>query len=198
MVVHACFCMHPFLKCVGGLMRPGSNMAAPGSELVKLPGFSRDIPTSRTKARRRLAQSGVRDLEATLLARSIPMPHFVGADLLAESWAAIGVTIVEGRRPIFDWQKVIDPRDFDVVQDFAGDFYGDPTIPLTRAADEIRLAGSAAHQLLGLGRPLPRCALHRRGGDHRSARARAWSASSSHRQSSRGGASRPAISLTRI
>jgi hypothetical protein len=194
--MHAFVCI-PFLKCVGGLMRPGSNMAAPESELVKLPGLSRDIATSRAEAKRWLAQAGVRDLKATLLARSIPMPHFVVADLLAESWAAIGVTIVEDRRPIFDWQKVIDPRDFDVVQDFAGDFYGDPTIQL-RPADEIRLAGSVAHQLLGLGRPLPRCALHRPGGDHRSARARAWSASSSHRQSSRGGASRPAISLIRI
>jgi peptide/nickel transport system substrate-binding protein len=121
-----------FLRYVGGLMRPGSNMAIPESELVKLPGFSRDIAASRAEAKRLLAEAGVQDLKVTLLVRNIPMPHFIGADLLAESWAKIGVTTVQDRRPIFEWQKVIDANDFDIAQDFAGDFYDDPTIQLTK------------------------------------------------------------------
>ena len=36
------------------------------------------------------------------------------------------------RSPIFDWQKVIDAGDFDIAQDFQGDFYDDPTIQLTK------------------------------------------------------------------
>lgn len=121
-----------FLKYVGGLMRPGSSMATPESELVGIPGFSHDIAASRAEAKRLLAEAGVHDLKVTLLVRNIPMPHFVGADLLAESWREIGVTTTQDRRPIFDWQKVIDSGDFDVAQDFAGDFYDDPTIQLTK------------------------------------------------------------------
>jgi peptide/nickel transport system substrate-binding protein len=121
-----------FLKYVGGLMRPGASMATPEAELIKLPGFSRDIAASRAEAKRLLAEAGVKDLKVSLLVRNIPMPHFVGGDLLAASWKEIGVTTTQDRRPIFEWQKVIDADDFDIAQDFSGDFYDDPTIQLTK------------------------------------------------------------------
>jgi len=121
-----------FLKYVGGLMRPGSSMAIPESELVTLPGFSKDIDQSRAEAKRLLAEAGVHDLKLTLLVRDIPMPHYAGADLLVESWREIGVTATEVRKNIFDWQAQADKGDYDVAQDFAGDFYDDPTIQLTK------------------------------------------------------------------
>jgi peptide/nickel transport system substrate-binding protein len=121
-----------FLKYVGGIMRPGSGMATPESELVTIPGFSRDITASRDEARRLLAEAGVHDLKLTVMVRDIPMPHYAGADLLAESWRQIGVTVTQDRRNIWDWQKVIDSGDFDVALDFSGDFYDDPTIQLTK------------------------------------------------------------------
>jgi len=121
-----------FLKYVGGVMRPGSSMATPEAELVKIPGFSRDIAASRDEARRLLADAGVHDLTATVTVRDIPMPHYAGADLLAESWGQIGVTTTQDRRNIWDWQKEIDAGQFDVALDFQGDFYDDPTIELTK------------------------------------------------------------------
>src|SRR4029077_1452791 len=48
-----------FLKYVGGLTRPGSNLATPEAELVTLPGFSHDIAASRAEAKRLLAEAGV-------------------------------------------------------------------------------------------------------------------------------------------
>jgi peptide/nickel transport system substrate-binding protein len=60
------------------------------------------------------------------------MPHYAGADLLAKSWRQIGVTTTQDRRNIWDWQKEIDARQFDVALDFSGDFYDDPTIQLTK------------------------------------------------------------------
>src|SRR5215471_10042946 len=84
-----------FLKYVGGVMRPGSSMATPESELVTLPGFSRDIAASRDEARRLLDEAGVHDLKLTIMVRDIPMPHYVGADLLVESWHGIGVAATE-------------------------------------------------------------------------------------------------------
>jgi peptide/nickel transport system substrate-binding protein len=60
------------------------------------------------------------------------MPHHAGANLLAESWNEIGVTTTQQRLNIFDWQKHIDTRDFDIAQDFQGDYFDDPTIQLTK------------------------------------------------------------------
>jgi len=121
-----------FLKYVGGLMRPGSSMATPESELVKLPGFSRDIAASRVEAKRLLAEAGVHDLKPVILVRNIPMPHFIGADLLVESWRTIGVEATEDKRDIATWQKTVEAGNYDIAQDFSGDFYDDPTIQLTK------------------------------------------------------------------
>ena len=121
-----------FLKYAGGVMRPGSSMATPESELVTIPGFSHDVAASREEATRLLAEAGVHDLKLTIMVRDIPMPHYAGADLLVESWRGIGVAATEDRRNIWEWQKVIDAGDFDVALDFSGDFYDDPTIELTK------------------------------------------------------------------
>jgi len=121
-----------FLKYVGGLMRPGSSMAISEADLVKLPGFSRDIATARQRAKELLAEVGIRGATVKLLVRDIPIPHFQGADLLAQSWAEIGVTTIQDRRNIWDWQKEIDSGNFDIALDFSGDFYDDPTFQLTK------------------------------------------------------------------
>lgn len=121
-----------FLKNVGGLMRPGSSMATPEGDLINLPGFGHDIAAARAEAAQLLAAAGVHDLTLTLLVRDIPMPHYAGADLLAESWKAIGITTTQQRLNIFDWQKQVDSRNFDVAQDFEGDYYDDPSLQLTK------------------------------------------------------------------
>ena len=121
-----------FLKYVGGLMRPGSSMATPEAGLVELPGFSHDIAASRAEARQLLTAAGVHDLKLTLLVRDIPMPHYAGADLLADSWRQVGVATTEEKLGIFDWQKRVEAGNFDVALDFSGDFYDDPTIQLTK------------------------------------------------------------------
>ena len=121
-----------FLKYVGGLMRPGSSMATPEIDLINLPGFGRDIVAARAEARRLLDAAGVQDLKLTLLVRDIPMPHYAGAALLADSWKEIGVATTQQRLDIFQWQKVAAAGNFDVAQDFEGDYFDDPTIQLTK------------------------------------------------------------------
>jgi len=121
-----------FLKYVGGLMRPGSNMATPEAQLVMLPGFSHDIAASRAEAKRLLAEAGVNHLTLRLLVRDFPIPHYAGADLLAASWREIGVETTQERLKIPEWQKRVEHHDFDAALDFSGDFYDDPTIQLTK------------------------------------------------------------------
>src|SRR5260370_32976709 len=55
-----------FLKYVGGLMRPGANLAMSEAELTALPGFSRDIAAARSEAKRLLAQAGAHQSQVTL------------------------------------------------------------------------------------------------------------------------------------
>ena len=135
-----------FLKYVGGLMRPGANLAMSETELTALPGFSHDIAAARAEAKRLLEEAGVQDLPVTLLVRDIPIPHYAGADLLAASWKEIGITVTQDRRNIWDWQKVVDSRDFDIALDFSGDFYDDPTLQLTKYVSHdlspVNFAGS--------------------------------------------------------
>src|SRR5260221_13758925 len=72
------------------------------------------------------------DMAVKLLVRDIPIPHYAGADLLAASWKGIGVATTQDRRNIWDWQKGVDGRDFDIALDFSGDFYDDPSFQLTK------------------------------------------------------------------
>jgi peptide/nickel transport system substrate-binding protein len=121
-----------FLKYVGGILRPGSTVATPEAQLTDLPGFSHDIDASRAEAKELLKAAGVHDLKLTVLVRKIPMPHFAGAQLLADSWKTIGIETTIDARPIAEWQNVVDQGNFDIAQDFTGDFFDDPTIQLTK------------------------------------------------------------------
>jgi peptide/nickel transport system substrate-binding protein len=116
------------------------------AELTALPGFSRDVAGARNEAMRLLAEAGVNDMAVKLLVRDIPIPHYAGADLLAASWKEIGIATTQDRRNIWDWQKVVDSRDFDIALDFSGDFFDDPTFQLTKYVSHdlspVNFAGS--------------------------------------------------------
>src|ERR1700730_16089999 len=86
------------LKYVGGLLRPGTNLAMSEAELVALPGFSHDIAAARAAAKRLLAEAGVNNLTVNLVVRDIPIPHYAGADLLVASWQEIGVSTTQNRQ----------------------------------------------------------------------------------------------------
>src|SRR5947209_13245534 len=51
------------LRAVGGVMRPGSPFATPEAELVKLPGFAKDIKASREEAKKLLKEAGQEHLK---------------------------------------------------------------------------------------------------------------------------------------
>ena len=53
-----------FVKATGGFLRPGYEYALPESEILKIPGYERDIEKSRAEARRLLKEAGVENLSA--------------------------------------------------------------------------------------------------------------------------------------
>ena len=72
-------------KFVGGVMRPGYAMALPEAELVKLPGFAKDINKSREEAKKLLEEAGVKDLKFKLLNRNIAEPYTPGGSTRSTS-----------------------------------------------------------------------------------------------------------------
>ncbi|MGE3870140.1 MAG: ABC transporter substrate-binding protein, partial [Pseudorhodoplanes sp.] len=51
------------LRSVGGVIRPGSPLATPEAELVKLPGFQKDIKKAREEAKKLLKEAGQENLK---------------------------------------------------------------------------------------------------------------------------------------
>ncbi len=87
------------LKGVGGLMRPGTEFAIPEPELVKLPGFSRDIEKSRAEAKRLLTEAGFPNgLKVVLKNRNVKLPYQDFAVFVIQEWRKIGVE-AENRPP---------------------------------------------------------------------------------------------------
>src|SRR5207244_9923488 len=59
------------MRYVGGYVRPGYELAAREEDLVKMPGFSRNIEASRAEARRLLKEAGVENLKIRLTNRTV-------------------------------------------------------------------------------------------------------------------------------
>jgi peptide/nickel transport system substrate-binding protein len=57
------------------LLRPGYEFALPEAELVKMPGFAKDINASRAEAKKLLADAGQSNLTFTLTNRNVAMPY---------------------------------------------------------------------------------------------------------------------------
>lgn len=122
-----------FLKYVGGVMRPGTAISMPESELVTLPGFSHDIAASRAEARRLLAEAGVPDLAVTLTNRKdVPIPYGPAGDYLVAAWREIGVKATQELLSTKDWQTALETGKFTAAIDLAADYFDDPTIQLAR------------------------------------------------------------------
>jgi peptide/nickel transport system substrate-binding protein len=121
-----------FLKFVGGLMRPGSSMATPESELVRIPGFARDIAAARAEARKLLAEAGHAELQLLLTNRDIPIPYGPAADAIIAAWREIGVTARQEKLNTRDWQAALEGGRFAVGVDFTGDYFDDPTLQLAK------------------------------------------------------------------
>ena len=121
-----------FLKFVGGLLRPGSDMAAPEQTLTALPGFSRDIAASRAEAKRLLAEAGQSHLSLQILNRDIPVPYDAAAQAVIAAWQTIGVSATQVKLDTKAWQAALAKGQFAAAMDFDGDFVDSPTFQLAK------------------------------------------------------------------
>ena len=105
------------VKTVGGVVFPGSPLAATRAELETLAGYWPDIEKSRAEARRLLKEAGAEGLAFELLNRNVDQPYkFVGTWLIDE-WSKIGLRVTQRVVPTGPWFEAMRSGSFDVVVD---------------------------------------------------------------------------------
>lgn len=103
------------VKTVGGIVFPGSPLAATKEELQKMAGYWPDIEKARAEARRLLKEAGAEGLKFELVNRNVDQPYkFVGTWLIGE-WKKIGLNVEQKVVPTGPWFQAMRTGGFDVV-----------------------------------------------------------------------------------
>jgi peptide/nickel transport system substrate-binding protein len=103
------------VRTVGGIVFPGSPLAATKEELQTLPGYWPDIEKARAEAKRLLKEAGAEGLSFELLNRNVDQPYkFVGTWLIDE-WSKIGLRVTQRVVPTGPWFEAMRGGNFDVV-----------------------------------------------------------------------------------
>ena len=103
------------VNTVGGIVFPGSPLAATKEELQQMAGYWPDISKARAEARRLLKEAGAEGLQFELLNRNVDQPYkFVGTWLIDE-WKKIGLQATQKVVPTGAWFINMRSGTFDVV-----------------------------------------------------------------------------------
>src|SRR6516164_2862191 len=103
------------VKTVGGIVFPGSPLAATKEELQALAGYWPDIEKSRAEARRLLKEAGVEGLAFELLNRNIDQPYKFVATWLIDEWSKVGLRVTQRVVPTGPWYESMRSGNFDAV-----------------------------------------------------------------------------------
>ncbi|MGH7046413.1 MAG: ABC transporter substrate-binding protein [Stellaceae bacterium] len=88
---------------VGGIVFPGSPLAATKPELEQLVGYWPDIEKSRAEAKRLLKEAGAEGLSFTLLNRNVDQPYkYLGTWVIGD-WSKIGLHVTQKVVPTGPW-----------------------------------------------------------------------------------------------
>ena len=103
---------------VGGVVFPGSPLAATKAELEKIAGFWPDIEKSRAEAKRLLKEAGAEGLSFGLLNRNVDQPYKYVAIWLIDEWSKVGLKATQRVLPTGPFYEALRNNDFDVTLDF--------------------------------------------------------------------------------
>ena len=87
------------VRTVGGIVFPGSPLAASKQELDQIAGFWPDIDKSRAEARRLLQEAGAEGLSFELLNRGVDQPYKYVGTWLIDQWSKIGLHVTQRVMP---------------------------------------------------------------------------------------------------
>jgi peptide/nickel transport system substrate-binding protein len=103
------------VRTVGGIVFPGSPLAATKAELETIAGYWPDIEKSRAEARRLLKETGAEGLKFELLNRNVDQPYKFVATWLIDEWSKVGVHVTQRVVPTGPWFESMRTGNFDVV-----------------------------------------------------------------------------------
>jgi peptide/nickel transport system substrate-binding protein len=106
------------VRTVGGVVFPGSPLAATKDELQKIAGYWPDIEKSRAEARRLLKEAGAENLKFELLNRNVDQPYKYIATWVIDEWSKIGVHATQKVLPTGPFFDALRNNAFDVTVDF--------------------------------------------------------------------------------
>lgn len=120
------------VRHVGGLLRPGYDLAASDAEMEEWLGFSRDIEASREKARSLLAEAGQENLSFTFTNRNVAMPYTPVGVFLIDQWSQIGVTAEHEQLETRLYGAKLRGEELEVGLDYHCDFMDEPNLQLIK------------------------------------------------------------------
>ena len=103
---------------VGGLVFPGSPLAATKEELTKLVGFGTDIEKARAEARRLLKEAGAEGLKFELMNRNVDQPYKFIATWAIDEWSKIGLKVTQKVLPTGPFYEGLRAGTFEVAVEF--------------------------------------------------------------------------------
>jgi peptide/nickel transport system substrate-binding protein len=120
------------LRDAGGLIRPGSPFAMKDEDLLKVPGFGRDINAARAEARRLLREAGVPNLTFVLHNRNLAQPYTPAGIFVVDQWRQIGVNVEHRQSETSPYLAGMSSGNFDVAIDFSNLFMDEPSLALAK------------------------------------------------------------------
>src|SRR5205814_7481309 len=103
---------------VGGIVFPGSPLAASKEELQQIAGYWPDIEKSRAEAKRLLKEAGAEGLSFELLNRNVDQPYKYVAAFVIDEWSKIGLKVTQKVIPTGPFYEGLRHAQFDVTVDF--------------------------------------------------------------------------------
>ena len=105
------------MHTVGGIVFPGSPLAADEEELQQLAGYWPDIEKSRAEARRLLREAGAEGLTFVLLNRNIDQPYKFNGTWVIDEFDKIGLHVTQRVLPTGPYAEALRSGDFDLAID---------------------------------------------------------------------------------
>src|SRR5262249_23247722 len=103
---------------VGGIVFPGSPLAAKKEELEQIAGYWPDIKKSREEAKRLLKEAGAENLKFELMNRNVDQPYKFVRSWIIDRWTKIGVQATQKVLPTGPFYDGLRNGTFDVTVDF--------------------------------------------------------------------------------
>jgi peptide/nickel transport system substrate-binding protein len=102
------------IRTVGGLVFPGSPLAATKEELQQMAGYWPDIEKSRAEAKRLLKEAGAEGLSFELLTRGVDQPYKTVGIWVVDEWSKVGLHVTQRVVPTGPYTEALRTGNFEV------------------------------------------------------------------------------------